>query len=115
MTHQTDLARSLAAIILSPQPTAPYVGQGLLEEGNKRRKTESTDANSQSSRSHAVRHQTCGCMLCTLKAAHEASWFLQGSLLGMQVPCAHKVPLMGDRGLLCTHTHTHTHTHTLLA
>ena len=28
--------------------------QGLLDEGNKRRKTESTDANSVSSRSHAV-------------------------------------------------------------
>ncbi len=31
---------------------------GLLEEGNKRRKTESTDANSQSSRSHAVSSTT---------------------------------------------------------
>ncbi len=28
--------------------------QGLLEDGNKRRKTEATDANLQSSRSHAV-------------------------------------------------------------
>jgi hypothetical protein len=28
--------------------------QGLLEDGNRRRKTESTDANLQSSRSHAV-------------------------------------------------------------
>ena len=28
--------------------------QGLLDEGNRRRKTESTDANAQSSRSHAV-------------------------------------------------------------
>jgi hypothetical protein len=27
---------------------------GLLEEGNKRRKTDSTDANATSSRSHAV-------------------------------------------------------------
>lgn len=33
------------------QPTGP---QGLLEEGNRRRKTEATDANAQSSRSHAV-------------------------------------------------------------
>jgi len=29
--------------------------QGLLEEGNTRRKTDSTDANATSSRSHAVR------------------------------------------------------------
>jgi hypothetical protein len=28
--------------------------QGLLEEGNRRRKTDSTDANAASSRSHAV-------------------------------------------------------------
>jgi hypothetical protein len=30
--------------------------QGLLEEGNRRRKTDSTDANATSSRSHAVRY-----------------------------------------------------------
>ena len=35
-----------------PSPLPPL--QGLLDEGNKRRKTESTDANSVSSRSHAV-------------------------------------------------------------
>jgi hypothetical protein len=32
--------------------------QGLLEEGNRRRKTDSTDVNAASSRSHAVRGQT---------------------------------------------------------
>ena len=35
-------------------PLVPACLQGLLDEGNKRRKTESTDANSVSSRSHAV-------------------------------------------------------------
>ena len=37
------------------QVQTPSAIMGLLREGNARRKTESTDANSQSSRSHAVR------------------------------------------------------------
>lgn len=37
------------------QVSSPEEIMGLLEEGNKRRKTDSTDANATSSRSHAVR------------------------------------------------------------
>lgn len=39
-------------------PVWLLVVQGLLEEGNRRRKTDSTDANAASSRSHAVSSTT---------------------------------------------------------
>jgi hypothetical protein len=40
--------------VLLVQVSSPEEIMGLLEEGNKRRKTDSTDANATSSRSHAV-------------------------------------------------------------
>lgn len=39
---------------LAPSSPPPPVPQALLQEGNQRRKTDSTDANATSSRSHAV-------------------------------------------------------------
>lgn len=48
---------SVSTLCIMPA-NASVLYQGLLEEGNRRRKVDSTDANAASSRSHAVSHST---------------------------------------------------------